>query len=87
MDILSCFPNYRRNIVPSHATHEVRAFYSDSVAPPDLRGAMAFHTWHRGKNSMLMEIEAAYSRPEIGRVEFMEIGKSNWSVADRPVSF
>lgn len=42
--------------------YEVQAFYKN--------GAMAFHTWNIGQMSRDMEIAAARSRPDIGRVQW-----------------
>lgn len=52
--------------------YEVRAFYRDDAPPPFEPGGEAFHTWNRGDFSRDLEIRAAFSRKEIGRVEWRQ---------------
>lgn len=53
--------------------YEVQAFYKD--------GRMAFHTWNIGQFSRDMEIAAARSRPDIGRIQWRAPGDTKWTAA------
>lgn len=60
-------------MIPSNATHEVRMFYGAAADAPKQPGDLALHTWHIGQTSRDMEIAAASSRDDIGRVEWRTV--------------
>lgn len=47
----------------------VRAYYADNVKRPKHPGELAIETKHRTLESQAMEVSAAESRKDIGRVE------------------
>ncbi len=47
----------------------VRGYYGPDAKPPRREGDVAFETRHRSESSRDIEILAAKSRPDIGRVE------------------
>ncbi len=65
---------------PGRATHEVRTFYAYNA--PIVLGYQicCTHTWHFGLRSRDMEIAAAKSRSDIGRVEWRTVG-GRWTEA------
>lgn len=47
----------------------VRGYYADDVKPPKVPGALAFETKHKSETSRDIEVAAARSRADIGRID------------------
>ncbi len=56
-----------------HHDWEVRLYY--------LNGELALHTWNVDAVSKDMEVAAGRAREDIGRIEVLEVGVSDWKPA------
>lgn len=48
--------------------YRMRAYYADDVKPPKVPGALAIETQHKTEASLNIEVAAARSRSDIGRI-------------------